>query len=594
MFTDLSPEDKRQIAINKAFLEGEKGEGIRAENLGAFAADVASFVGPGGLALSGARALPLAAKLASKAPVLAPLASEGALGAGLSAAYAPGNREAAAVAGGVGGAAGYGLGRAISAGLKKPIPELEKARNKISDVFGGKSKQETIEELQSFAGTTAGKDLTSAEAAGLRGQSTLATLGRMEGKTADELDVLIKDRVATRYDRLEEDFATELGINPSAAQGNVDDFIKLRKTKATPLYEAAYNQGVADTPLLRNILKDPEIEEAINKEASLLNREANLKGKKIDWGNYGIKEEGDNFVILDPSVKVPTWKTWDVVKKGLDKRINAEKDTFGKFTDEAKFNIGLKKDLLEELDRIAAEPPKGVEPNKYWSEARRTAGDYFEAEKAFEEGRESIFSTRVDEKQFKELIKGFSKRSETDLESFKAGILNGIFNKLQNNQNILRAKDAPRFKAKLNSLFGTEATENLIKRLDVETQMKNFENRASPRAQSITFESTETARRGLNEAGEAIDIARETSDFIDRPLTRTLSLLRKALGKKGNNELSQEAKDELGRLLMLRPQDLATDLATAPTVSQARSEALRRASPYFGLTGAYAGSEYGQ
>ena len=32
LFTDLSPEDKRQIAVNKAFLEGEKGEGIRAEN----------------------------------------------------------------------------------------------------------------------------------------------------------------------------------------------------------------------------------------------------------------------------------------------------------------------------------------------------------------------------------------------------------------------------------------------------------------------------------------------------------------------------------------------------------------------------------
>ena len=263
LFTDLSPEDKRQIATNKAFLEGEKGEGIRAENLGGFAADVASFIVPGGGALKVARGIPLAMKLASKAPMLAPLASEAALGAGLSAAYAPGNREAAAVVGGVGGAAGYGLGRAISAGLKKPIPELEKARNKISDVFGGKSKQETIEELQSFAGTTAGKDLTSAEAAGLRGQSTLATLGRMEGKTTDELDVLIKDRVATRYDRLKEDFATELGINPSAAQGNVDDFIKLRKKDAKPLYEAAYNQGVADTPLLRNILKDPEIKKAI-------------------------------------------------------------------------------------------------------------------------------------------------------------------------------------------------------------------------------------------------------------------------------------------------------------------------------------------
>ena len=46
LVTDLSPEDEREIAINKAFLEGEKGEGIRAENIGAFAADVGSFVVP--------------------------------------------------------------------------------------------------------------------------------------------------------------------------------------------------------------------------------------------------------------------------------------------------------------------------------------------------------------------------------------------------------------------------------------------------------------------------------------------------------------------------------------------------------------------
>ena len=356
LVTDLSPEDKREIAVNKAFLEGEKGEGIRAENLGAFTTDLASFFVPGGAAIKVSRGIPLAMKLASKKPVLAPLAGEAALGAGLSAAYAPENRGAAAAIGGAGGAAGYGLGRAISAGLRKPIPELEKARNKVTDVFGGKSKQEIIEELQGFAGSTAGKDVTSAEAAGLRGQSHLATLGRMEGKTADELDALIKDRAATRYDRLEEDFTTELGVNPSAAQGNVDDLIKLRKEEAKPLYEAAYNQGVTDTPLLRNILNDRVVRKAIIKEASLLNRKANLTGKKIDWYNYGIKKEGDNFLILDTDVKVPTWKTWDIVKRALDKEINAGKE-FGKFTDEAKFNMGLRKDLLEELDRIAATPP---------------------------------------------------------------------------------------------------------------------------------------------------------------------------------------------------------------------------------------------
>ena len=137
LFTDLSPEDKRQIAVNKAFLEGEKGEGIRAENLGAFATDVASFVVPGGAAIKAARGIPLAMKLASKAPVRAGVVGEAALGAGLSAAYAPEDRGTAAAFGGAGGAAGYGLGRALSrtlGGIAKPSKEAKQLMEQGVDV----------------------------------------------------------------------------------------------------------------------------------------------------------------------------------------------------------------------------------------------------------------------------------------------------------------------------------------------------------------------------------------------------------------------------------------------------------------------------
>ena len=143
LVTDLSPEDKRELAVNKAFLEGEKGEGIRAENLGAFATDVASFVVPGGAAIKAARGIPLAMKLASKAPVLAPLAGEAALGAGLSAAYAPEDRGTAAAFGGVGGAAGYGIGRGVSrlaGGLVKPSAQAKALQGKgVEDLTIGQA-----------------------------------------------------------------------------------------------------------------------------------------------------------------------------------------------------------------------------------------------------------------------------------------------------------------------------------------------------------------------------------------------------------------------------------------------------------------------
>jgi len=126
LVSDFTPEEQRDIDVNKAFLEGVEGEGIRAENLGSLVTDIASFAVPGGAFVKGARMLPAAMKLAKAAPVLAPLAGETALGAGLSAAYAPENRGTAAAFGGIGGGAGYGLTRAlgkVAGGLVKPSEE---------------------------------------------------------------------------------------------------------------------------------------------------------------------------------------------------------------------------------------------------------------------------------------------------------------------------------------------------------------------------------------------------------------------------------------------------------------------------------------
>jgi len=128
LVSDLTPEQRRDVAVNKAFLEGVKGEGIRAENLGSLAADVASFAAPGGLAVKGARMLPAAMKLAKAAPILAPLAGETALGAGLSAAYSPEDRGQAAMFGGAGGAAGYGLTRALGEVAGGVITPTEEAK----------------------------------------------------------------------------------------------------------------------------------------------------------------------------------------------------------------------------------------------------------------------------------------------------------------------------------------------------------------------------------------------------------------------------------------------------------------------------------
>lgn len=107
IFTDLSPEEQRTVAANKQFLDEDT-----AGKVGGFAADVASFALPGGLAAKGITKgltmLPRAAQLA------AGVGANAAVDAGLSAAYATGDKSDAAVSGAIGSLGGQAAGKVLS------------------------------------------------------------------------------------------------------------------------------------------------------------------------------------------------------------------------------------------------------------------------------------------------------------------------------------------------------------------------------------------------------------------------------------------------------------------------------------------------
>ena len=321
--SDLTPEEQRNVAVNKAFLEGTKGEGIRAENLGSVAADIASFAVPGGLAVKGARALPIAMKLAKAAPVIAPLAGETALGAGLSAAYAPEDRGAAAFAGGVGGAAGYGLTRALGRAFgRTKLSDEEKARAKLLEITPEEKRSNLIPEMESYAPSMMKKERTTAEFLGPQAERLLGSLGRKAGTTEDQLYSMLSARKAERTQRLVNDFAQETNTTPSAAYGDLEKFIEDKKQVAAPLYEQANQQGIAYTDKLKDFMNDPDIKSAFKAGINEARRKS-LGGTPINWTDYaitGFNEAGDPIIGI-----TPTWRTWDLVKRGIDKKINAGK-----------------------------------------------------------------------------------------------------------------------------------------------------------------------------------------------------------------------------------------------------------------------------
>ncbi len=121
IFTDLTLENRRTIEANKQFLDQDT-----AGSVGGFAADVASFALPGGVAAKaitkGVTMLPRAAQLA------AGLGATTGVDAGLSAAYSTGDRAQAATEGAIGSLGGQVVGKVLGrtlGGLVRPSADAQ-------------------------------------------------------------------------------------------------------------------------------------------------------------------------------------------------------------------------------------------------------------------------------------------------------------------------------------------------------------------------------------------------------------------------------------------------------------------------------------
>jgi hypothetical protein len=491
LFTDLSPEDKRQIAVNKAFLEGEKGEGIRAENLGAFATDVASFALPGGAAINAARALPLAMKLASKAPLLAPLAGEAALGAGLSAAYAPEDRGTAAVVGGVGGAAGYGIGRGVSrlaGGLVKPSAQAKALqREGVEDLTIGQAADQ---------GTLGGKIIRRAE----ESLQSLPIAGRAISKA--------RERANDSFGKIAINRAVPPGGTPLEGPSR-EAFESLEKD-----FGKAYKvlDDVELPALDVNRYLGKEIADIINDPAKEMSKAAR---KDIEeflseqfYGKFNYKDVGGNRVI--DSINGKTFKKFD-------------------------------SDLSSRIRTLISMPFRNAD------EAGKLKA-YLEIDKSLTKFRNNNVSDDI-ATQLTDTDAAYANFKTLERASAYIGATEGKFTPAQ----LKRAVAAVTPKSKYVKQKGL--LQDLTDPAD--TVLKS------------TMPDSGTAERAY---GLGLGIGAVTN-----PIPTLGAIAGTTVGASG---------------LYSRP--VQKFLLGGGSKQQAMADALRRASPYFGLTGAYAGSEYGQ
>jgi hypothetical protein len=117
----------------------------------------------------------------------------------------------------------------------------------------------TADNLPAKIAPYAGLDQTTAEAFGNSAKNMLASVARRQGTTGDNLLTQMRMRALSQPGAILGDFKTQLGVDPEAAQGNINTLVEQGKAAAGDAFKRAYEAGAEgiDDPEVNRLLATP-------------------------------------------------------------------------------------------------------------------------------------------------------------------------------------------------------------------------------------------------------------------------------------------------------------------------------------------------
>lgn len=384
------------------------------------------------------------------------------------------------------------------------------------------------------------KPVMAAETIGRSAVPALGALARRQGQTGDILGAALTERVQQAPERILNDYASASGIVPEAAQGDIDALVANGRQAAKPLYDQAFSTpGPVWNDDLRVLSGRPVIKKAIASAAE------DLKNADTHPGVMGLPSGPDDNTLL------PTAEAWDLIHKNVGAQV--ERDPFGKIIPDSQsrgnFNTNkASRDLTAALKQSI--PGYG--------DALKTSGDYLSLQSAFNNGQKFILSSTMTADN---LAKQFAKLSPAEQEAFKGGSANALYNQAQNGRMAPRLFKAPAIQQKLNTVLGPKNAQTFLGNMQQEADMAKSGARMMPAVNSPTFELGEAAK---DQDGSAIQHA-ITGLFAAKHAAAGNYLGAAAHASRlwhtlKNTGMSIPVRDEAGRLLMMKPEDLADEL----------------------------------
>ncbi len=258
-----------------------------------------------------------------------------------------------------------------------------------------------------------GKPLTPMDVAGTNTQRLARKLVTQPGEAGDKITAFLGNRADDQSGRVLGDITNHLSSNTDV-YGLADKLTQDRSTASKPLWDKAMNAAPATTDRLAEFAGDPDVKAGISEGIKLARREALANGEKFDPNAYAIT----GFDAAgDPKIGgVPTWRTWQAAKEGLDAKIETfRNEVTGQLPNTKSVNslVNLKNSLLKELDSV----------NPDYKAAREAWAGPSGAKTAMSMG-ESAFKADPEE-----ISKAFNRMSDSEKDFYRVGAARALQDK---------------------------------------------------------------------------------------------------------------------------------------------------------------------
>jgi len=387
-----------------------------------------------------------------------------------------------------------------------------------------------------------GPEATLVDAAGQPTKVLLDTLATLPGQAKTLVEQLIRNRQATRPERIMTAADEALGTGGAGYKTTLDALVQKAKTDSEPYYSQIKDLSVRVDDSLHNLIQRAPDAWKAAKDLAIREGKTPLDLSKI--------KPGDDL----------SFEALDTLKRALWTIGEKEKVNF-KPTAESRATNNLRNELTRKLDDLS---PKDKQGNSIYKMAREAFAGPAEMESAVVAGRTAM---KTDEIGVAELTKGMS---ASELEAFRVGALQSLRDKVgteAGQTSLLKMWKEPATSGKLKEIFGKDYRE-FAASVAKEARLKELEQ---------TGRGTKTAQRllaaGELDAGDAMQAGQAVASAGQgnaAPLVNTIMNLTKKIST------PEQTRNEMAKLLMQQGPGAMRTLRELPLAVKQFNEAQAR------------------